>query len=328
MTGSKLAAVAAALAMLLAARAPSASELRWEGADCPDRGQLLFELERALGKPLPSAGELTFHVVVESSEGRVRARMRVESSAAAAAVSERVLAAASCAELTETLAVAISLAIGRSQSDTEPSLAVAVQPEARGGAMPAAGVGEVGPEGRSAAERSGPRASAVALLVADVGSLPHAALGAGLAVELGWARIRVQLGAAMFYPQRARWSGGSDVGANLALTLATARACTPGLGSGSQPFAIPLCLGMEAGQMEGDGYGVTGARSREILWIAPRAEAGLSWTPPGTPMRLETNLGVVMPLNRDRFIFDGMGTLHQPSRIAGRLAASLNFAFE
>jgi hypothetical protein len=328
MTVSKLAALAAALAIAFVARAPSASELRWEGADCPDRGQVLFELERALGKPLPSAGELTFHVVVQSSDAGVRARMRVESPGAAGAVSERVLVAASCAELTETLAVAISLAIGRSQSDTEPSLAVAAQPEARGDAGPAAGVDEVGSEGRSAAERSGLRASAVALLVADVGSLPQAALGAGLGVELGWARLRVQLGAAMFYPQRARWSGGSDAGADLGLTLGTARACTPALGSGSQPFSFPLCLGVEAGRMEGDGYGVTRARSREVFWIAPRAEAGLSWTQPGTPVRLETSLGVVLPLNRDRFIFDGMGTLHQPKRIAGRLAASLNFAFE
>jgi hypothetical protein len=60
---SKLVALAGALAAAWLARSARASELSWEGApDCPDRGQLLFELERALGKPLSQAGPLAFHV--------------------------------------------------------------------------------------------------------------------------------------------------------------------------------------------------------------------------------------------------------------------------
>jgi hypothetical protein len=164
-------------------------------------------------------------------------------------------------------------------------------------------------------------------VLADVGSLPHPALGAGLGLELSWARLRVQLGAAMFIPQRTEWVGGSDVGADLGLTIGTTRVCTP-VGSPSASLSIPLCLGLELGRMEGVGHGVARARSREILWIAPRAEVGLSWALPDTRLSLETNLVAALPLNRDEFVFDDMGTIHQPSRVAGRLGASLNLAFE
>jgi hypothetical protein len=331
MRGSKLAALAGLLVVSSLAGAVRASELSWEGgAACPGREQLLFELERALGKPLSEAGELAFHVSVESSGARVLARVRVDAAEGGGAGDERALEAASCAELTDTLAVALSLAIGRSESaaEPEPSLAAsASRPETLEVAV--AGVDEGNPENGAAREAgSGPRPSAYAVVVADVGSLPHAALGAGLGVELSWPRLRVQLGAAMFLPQRAEWAAGSGVGAELGLTIGVARACTPALASASRSFTVPVCAGMELGRMEGVGDGVPAARSREILWIAPRAEVGLAWALPDTRLSLETSLGAVLPLNRDEFIFDGMGTIHRPSRIAGRLGASINLAFD
>ena len=308
-----------------------ASELSWEGdPGCPDRDQLRFELERALGKPVSDAGELSFHVAVESSGARVMARVRVDAGEAGDAGDERVLEAASCAELTDTLAVALSLAIGRSESaEPEPSLAIdAARPEALASGVAAAEDGGAAEEGTASDTGSGPLPSAYALMVADVGSLPHAAIGAGLGVELSWARLRLQLGAAMFWPQRAEWPSGNDVGAELGLTIGTARACTPALSNASRSFTVPVCGGIELGRMEGVGYGVSSARSRDIVWIAPRAEAGLSWALRDTRLRLETSLGAVLPLNRDEFVFDGMGTIHRPSRIAGRLGASLNLIFD
>jgi hypothetical protein len=332
--GSKQAALAGLLVVAWLAGPLRASELSWEGApNCADREPLLFELERALGKPLPEAGELTFHVSVESSGARVRARVRVDDAETGGAGDERVLEAASCPELTDTLAVALSLAIGRSESAAapEPSLAASAappeMPEMPEGAV-AADVDTSAAENAANEAGSGPRPSAYALVVADVGSLPHPALGAGLGVELSWPRLRVQLGAAMFLPQRAEWARGSDVGADLGLTVGIARVCTPALSSPSRSFSIPVCGGVELGRMDGVGYGVLAARSREILWIAPRAEVGVAWAPPDTPLRLETSLGASLPLNRDEFIFDGMGTIHRPSRVAGRLGASLNLLFE
>jgi hypothetical protein len=330
--GSRQAALAGLLVVASLAGSLRASELSWEGAPgCADREPLLFELERALGKPLAEAGELTFHVSVESSGARVRARVRVDDAESGGAGDERVLEAASCPELTDTLAVALSLAIGRSESASapEPSLARSATPPGTREAAVAAGVDTSAAENAVDDEAgSGPRPSAYALVVADVGSLPHPAFGAGLGVELSWARLRVQLGAAMFLPQRAEWAAGSDVGADLGLTIGIARACTPALSSASRAFTVPVCGGIELGRMDGVGYGVLAARSREILWIAPRAEVGLAWALPDTRLRLETSLGAVLPLNRDEFIFDGMGTIHRPSRVAGRLGASLNLLFD
>jgi hypothetical protein len=329
--GSKQAALAGLLVVAWLAGPLRASELSWEGApNCADREPLLFELERALGKPLPEAGELTFHVSVESSGARVRARVRVDDAETGGAGDERVLEAASCSELTDTLAVALSLAIGRSESAaaSAPPLAASAPPPETLERATVAGVDTSDAENAANEAGSGPRPSAYALVVADVGSLPHPALGAGLGVELSWARLRVQLGAAMFLPQRAEWARGSDVGADLGLTVGIARVCTPALSSPSRSFSIPVCGGVELGRMDGVGYGVLAARSREILWIAPRAEVGVAWAPPDTPLRLETSLGASLPLNRDEFIFDGMGTIHRPSRVAGRLGASLNLLFE
>jgi hypothetical protein len=331
MRASKLAALAGVLVVASLAGSVRASELSWEGAPgCPDREQLLFELERALGKPVSEAGELSFHVSVESSGARVVARVRVDAAEAGGAGDERVLEAASCAELTDTLAVALSLAIGRAESaEPEPSLAAdAAQPEALAAGVAPGADGGAPDEGSASDTGSGPSPSAYALVVADVGSLPHPAIGAGLGVELSWARLRLQLGAAMFLPRRAEWSTGPDVGADLGLTIGTARACTPALSNASRSFTVPFCGGVELGRMEGVGYGLSSARTREILWIAPRAEAGLSWALPDTRLRLETSLGAVLPLNRDEFVFDGMGTIHRPSRIAGRLGASLNLVFD
>jgi hypothetical protein len=329
--GSQRAALAGLLVVASLASSARASELSWEGAPgCADREPLLFELERALGKPLSRAGELTFHVSVESSGERFRARVRVDDAEAGGAGDERVLEAVSCPELTDTLAVALSLAIGRSESAAapEPSLAAnAAQPETHEVAA-VADVDTSDAESDDDDAGSGPRPSAYALLVADVGSLPHAAFGAGLGFELSWSRLRVQLGAAMFWPQRAEWAAGSDVGADVGLTVGIARACTPALSSASRAFSVPVCGGIELGRMDGVGYGVLAARSREILWIAPRAEVGLAWALPDTRLRLETSLGAVLPLNRDEFIFDGMGTIHRPSRVAGRLGASLNLLFD
>lgn len=337
MRGPRLVAVRAALVVATLAGSASASELSWAGVpDCPDRSQLQFELERALDEPLADAGQLAFHVAVERGGGRVTARVRVEQPGAAGAADERVLVAATCSELTDTLVVAISLAIGRSESTSEqdvepaPSVATTSALDMRHGARSAsadAGV-EGRPEPGRAPSREGPRPSAAALLIADVGSLPHPALGAGVGVELGWPRFSVQLGAALFYPQRARWTDGSNASATLGLTIGIARACTPVLGAFASAFSLPLCLGTEVGRMDGEGAGVASARSREILWMAPRADVGLAWTLPETPVSVETTLGAVLPLNRDRFIFDEMGTIHRPSRVAGRLGVNLSLAFD
>lgn len=328
--GSKQAALAGLLVVALLPGSLRASELSWEGVPgCADREPLLFELERALGKPLSEAGELTFHVSLESSGARVRARVRADDAEASGAGDERVLEAASCPELTDTLAVALSLAIGRSETAApEPPLGARATASETLEQATTAGVDTSDAENADDEAGGGPRPSAYALLVADVGSLPHPALGAGLGVELSWARLRVQLGAAMFWPQRAEWAAGSNVGADVGLTVGIARACTPALSSASRAFTVPVCGGLELGRMDGAGYGVLAARSREILWIAPRADVGLAWALPDTRLRLETSLGAVLPLNRDEFIFDGMGTIHRPSRIAGRLGASLNLLFD
>jgi hypothetical protein len=325
--------VVCALAAVAVCSGARASELRIDGAvDCADRGQLLFELERALGKPLGAAGNLAFDVQVETSPGRASARMSVRAPAAAT-VSERTLNAADCPRLLEMLAVAISLAIDGSEhaasaprgDGAAPPQVLPIQGAASSVTTPAA---TEAPTGTASEVRGGPRPRASAFIAGDVGSLPAPALGVGLGLELGWPRLRVALMATRVFARRADWSSSSDAGAEVSLTAGTARACVPALPDRSSSLSIPLCIGAELGRLEGVGRGISPARSRAMFWLAPRAEAGLSWAVPGTWLGLETTLAALLPLNRDEFVLDGRGTIHRPSSVVGRLSASLNLRFE
>jgi hypothetical protein len=82
------------------------------------------------------------------------------------------------------------------------------------------------------------------------------------------------------------------------------------------------------GRLAGTGRGVSIIRERASFWLAPRADLGLSWQIPDTQLRLQAQLGAAAPLNRDRFILDDIGTVHQPSNVVGRAGLGLDLTFE
>jgi hypothetical protein len=316
----------------LLAPAARASQLSWDGPpECAERDSLLFQVERALGAPLEPSGQLDFYVRVSQSASSASARLRVTSEPPGGEPSERLLVAAQCSKLVEMLAVAISLAIGEASADPAPT-----DREPVGPALPAARpaptpTGLEPPEPAPAAheEQAGPEPAAVALMVADLGSLPSLALGAALGVQLGWSGLQLMALGTFYADQRAQieTSAGSGVGGDLSLALGSLLACsalpsTPG--SGVVPL---LCGGLDAGRLAGVGRGVLEARHAALLWVGPRLDAGVFWRLPQTPLRLEGLLGAALPLNREPFLLDDIGTVHRPSRVVGRASLGVNLIF-
>jgi hypothetical protein len=312
-----LAAVCAAAALL--SRGAHASELSWDGpTDCAAAEQLSFEVERALGTPLESAGHLQFHVRVESAESTTSARLRVSSEVPGEVSKERLLVASDCSKLVDTLAVAISLAIGASEAKQAPPA-----PEARLAATPPrspapppapidAGVPEP-PE--SDAPGNTPELAALVAAVADQGSLPAPALGASLGLALAWERATLRALGTLFVDQSVEVT--ADRGAELDLIFGTLQACTNVL-SASSTFSLPLCLGMDIGALSGVGVGIPRPRRASMVWLAPRIDAGVFWDIPDTRLGVGALFTVAAPLNRDEFVLDRIGTVHRPSRVVGR----------
>jgi len=326
-----LSAVRAGCLLLILAAPAGASELSWDGpSECAQAEQLLVLIEGALGMPLGRAGQLEFQVRVDRAlaPARARARLSVTSPEPGAGVKQRVLVAASCAKLVDTLAVAISLILGATESAAAATPAAA----AKSVVMPEAAaswdiVPSVDTRVLPAAAEAGsaPEPSALAFVVADIGSLPSPALGAAVGLELAWSRVQLRALGTLFFEQQARVEAPrSGPGGELNFAYATLQACA----RPAATLVASLCAGLDAGRMSGVGTGVARAWQASVLWLAPRLDAGFSWHIPETQLRLGAFLGGAVPLNRDRFILNALGTVHRPGVVAGHAGLGVNLVFE
>jgi hypothetical protein len=309
-----------ALACGLAALSPGgahASELSWDGpADCAASEQLSFAVERALGMPLERAGTLRFHVRVESSESIASARLRVSSESGGEVSKERLLVAADCSKLVDTLAVAITLAIGASEAQPPEPASAPAQP------APAPAPIDAGASDSSAGDvgQHGPELSALIALLEDQGSLPAPALGASFGLELAWERLALRVFGSVFFEQAVEVS--PELGAELNLAYGTLQACTNVLSRASS-FSVPWCVGGDLGALSGVGVGMREPQRASMLWASPRVDAGAYWAVPETRLRVGALFTLAVPLNRDEFVLEAIGRVHQPSRVVGRAALGI-----
>jgi hypothetical protein len=304
----------------------SAAELRIEGPrGCVDRDEVGFRLEQSLRKPLGEAVPLTVHVQVRRDGASLSGRIEV--TAEGARPMQRVVQTTSCEELTDSLTVVIALAL-HSAEDSAPvdrtaptptavSSSREVAPSVAGTAAAAADAGE----GEDAGGREAPSVAAGVLvgIVGDAGSLPHPALGVALGVELGTERWQLRALGTLLPDQHHRVrSSGSALGAELGLATGALLACALSV-SWLPPLEVRACAGWELGQLSGVGTGVPDARHGSKLWSAPLLDAGAAWPIPETAFRLGAMLDLAAPLGRDEFVLQGLGRVHRPSSIVGRV---------
>jgi hypothetical protein len=334
------AALSALLLLAGTARSVQAAELEAHGpSECADTAELSFRVERSLGAPLASAAPLSFEVLMQRGVSAYVARIRVTKDSSGSG-KERLLNASDCSKLADAVSVAITLALGQAATeataDPAAGLAATPEPPAEPAAAPAAASERPPP---AAADEEGADAGAAsrawvpslsAWLIGDAGSLPGPSLGAGLGAELAWGRFVLRaLGTLLFERHTTLESAGVPApGADLDLLAGSLLACTSPFGNSQAELSVMACLGLEVGRLAGVGTDVPAPRQGSALWVAPRLDVGAVWAIPASTLRLSASVTAAAPLNRDEFALTGIGTVHQPPSLIGRLSLGVGVGFD
>lgn len=160
-----------------------------------------------------------------------------------------------------------------------------------------------------------------ALVMAEVGMLPGPSLGPRLVLGLGQGRSSVELGASALLARSAVLPGARAPSGDIHWIGGHIAAC--------RELRMPLstCVGGEMGQLVGTGSGVDEPRTARGTWLA--AVVGAAWRrpfrSPYDPLGWEIALGAAFALVRPEFGFDGIGVLHRPSPVSGRLSLGLGW---
>jgi hypothetical protein len=154
-------------------------------------------------------------------------------------------------------------------------------------------------------------------------ALPRIAPTASLTLGLLGQRWRVELGGTYRAPTAQYRDDHPDIGAQLRLWTVAARGCgvlRPSV------LEIPLCGGLEAGQVLARAIGYDGARSGRAPWLALVVGPALAWAP---RRRIALWLGVELgvPLIGGSFTSDGLGELYTIKRISLRAGLGVEVRF-
>jgi len=335
--GSTLATLPFSLLLLAGlARPAGAAQLEAHGpAECADAAELSFRVERSLGAPLASAAPLRFEVLMQRGVDAYVARIRLLDGGSGNTAKERVLSAADCGKLADAVSVAIALALGEAESidwhvESEAAAPASESPQV----VPVAAEPAAADDGAAEAPEETPADAWVPALsawfLADAGSLPAPGLGVAIGAELGVGRLRLRALGTLLFEQHTTLETATlpEAGADLQLMAGSLLACTAPFGAARAELTTLACLGLEVGSVSGTGSGVPQPRSGSALWVAPRLDAGLVWSIPASALQLSANLTAATPLNRDEFALTGIGTVHEPPSIIGRIGLGLGVVFD
>lgn len=240
----------------------------------------------------------------------------------------RELDAESCEAALDAAALVLALAV-----EPEPGLASAsevsrpaLEPAARPHAADPMGEARRAPGGAPAgADRSAPSARSArdagpglvlgAGVLGAVGVVPAPSLGGRLAIGVGWRAWRLELAGLALLPRRAELAGDGGASAQIGWWAAQLGGCRRVFG----PFEA--CAGSELGELRGEGFGVDAPRAARGTWFAETLSAVCtsSWPSPSGPWSWQLGSSLALAVVRPEFGFDGLGVLHRPSPVSGRL---------
>jgi hypothetical protein len=306
------------LALLLLAP-PAVSEsparLRWSApAECPVQDQVAEEIEALAGMALSDVEAISIEARIEAIDGGGYAlSLRIETDTGAQA---RTLESPDCGELAGVaatlVAVAIEAAVPEPEPTPEPASPREPEPEPEPGPEPE-------PEPSPDVE-TGWRGFAGVSIGPGLGALPGAAAVGSLAVGARGQWVLVEADGNVWFPRSTRLA---DASGTLLLWSLGARACgLPSVG----PVTFPLCVGAEAGQLQGSASGVANARRAALPWVAATTRAGVR-VPLTGRLSLRADLGVLIPVLRPGFSIDGVGVLHRATPAAGTAGLGLEVHF-
>jgi hypothetical protein len=287
-------------------------------------------LERAVAAHVGRAVALDgVTVSIRRTAGAWRAQLMTEAGA-------RELDAESCAAALDAVALVLALAVEPEPADAPPA------PEVSPAAAPAARADTGGPidaarpapnEPPSSADRraapnagSGARDGGLALglgagVLGEVGVLPAPSLGARAALGVSWRAWRLELAGLTLLPRRAELATDGGLTAQIGWWAAQLAACRRVLG------AFEGCVGSELGELRGEGSGVDAPRAARGTWFAETLGAVWSspWPSPAGPWSWQLGSSLAIAVVRPEFGFDGLGVLHRPSPVSGRLWLAIDW---
>jgi hypothetical protein len=300
----------------LAAPPPPASPARLtltraaEASDCPDAPTLAARVSdvtgyEALTTDPAAAPRLSFEVQVTRGKAGYAAEIRASGSRSGtrriADIGE------DCTGLAEALAVTLAIiADDERVMPAEPIPARKTEPSEP-------------PAGESAEPQVWrPHLTFAATL--GVFEAPAVGPAAGLTLDLG----RVLFGIdALWLPARSFGLGPGE--AELSLVSATARVCWDAVAPPASMFGV--CAELSAGMLRGSASGFSSNRDEDRLWLAPGA--GLVAALPLTGrLELFGQAKLFVPLRRERFVIDNLGTVHETPPLGGLLGIGASLAIE
>jgi hypothetical protein len=81
---------------------------------------------------------------------------------------------------------------------------------------------------------------------------------------------------------------------------------------------------LEGGRLTGVGFGADTPSTGHALWLAPFTRASLR-LPLAEHTAFEASLALAVPLVRPNFGIDGVGLLHTPEAVSGRISLGVGF---
>jgi hypothetical protein len=162
----------------------------------------------------------------------------------------------------------------------------------------------------------------------DLGTLPQAGFGAGLAAGVGWRHSTLGIGVEDFAKVSTSIAGTSPaVGGNFHLLAAWLAAC-PAVGAGA--FDWGACARLELESMSGTGSGVDQPSRNSFRWAAVGGGL-LGRFHVNRAFSIPLELGLLVPLASPSFTLKGVtenaGRVHRPAAVSGRVALGVAWAF-
>lgn len=277
-------------------------------SDCITSEGLLASVNALLDTPASLRG---VSVQITRNAASWQARLRTPEG-------ERSIEGESCQALGDAVAAVLALAAAPAAADDAPA---AVDDAPVDGA-PGDAARQVGAEaGLPPVSEGGLVMSLRASVMAEVGMLPGPSLGPRLVLGLGQGRSSVELGASALLARSAARRGARAPSGDIHWIGGHVAAC--------RELRMPLstCVGGELGQLVGTGAGVDEPLTARGTWLA--GVVGAAWREPfrspDDPLCWEIAIGAAFALVRPEFGFDGIGVLHRPSAVSGRLSIGLGW---
>jgi hypothetical protein len=294
-----------AFALSLVAGSARASDLALEWTaphGCPTQAAVREGLRARLGREITVSSEAPVELrgTVVALGGGYALDVRTHS---AAGSERRELRARSCTELARASILIASLLLMEGTS-----------------AAPNSADGR--PRSRAPASSTSWTAFARTWVRGDLGSMPAAALGPGLAVGLAIADTRLEVGGTYLPAQQMHFAGAVESLGSVQLMAAHAGVCQvlirgPELGP---------CLRAEAGQLRARGENLANSTTRSSAWFLAGIGARLSfelWR----GLFWQSELGAGLPLQRVRIGVHDLAAVHRTPAVVGRFETGLLLSF-